>query len=322
MHHLAFENVIVDSDALERCLAESHFPDSLVRTKTLFIRGKPFHKTLRSYKKLMAAKMECIAGRNHNSKGAEMYLRRWWTINMCNLLTSFAEQLPQMADLRSFRVKVPIGSLTSGRLDSLRCAATVSLISHFPKTLTSLTIDTPGGPSRFRPQMEQSNHACPLLLNKEMLPSLRHLAIRSHNICPELCAVDGSRLQTQLQTLIVNLSMAEGGFYAAVNARYCEEDKYEGKPIYPHMKNLAKSVAVHFPAMRTMRLLCINTKTPGSHEICYNVLSDREVLLPDDVLWDDVDWDDADAEPARPPSEHSDSDGSDIEASNDGSLST
>ncbi|OBT90744.1 hypothetical protein VE02_00670 [Pseudogymnoascus sp. 03VT05] len=265
--------------------------------------------------------MECIAGKNHNRKGAEMYLRRWWTINMCNLLTSFAEHLHQMADLRSFRVKVPIGSLTSERLDSLRCAATVSLISHFPKTLSSLTIDTPGGPSRFKPQMAESNHVCPLLLNKEILPSLRHLAIRSHSICPELCAVDDSKLQTQLQTLIVNLSMAEGGFYAAVNARYCEEDKYKGIPIYPHMKILAKSAAVHFPAIRTMRLLCINPKSPGSLEICYNVLSDREVLLPDDVHWDDMDWDDTDAEPAPPPSEHSDPDDPDIEASYDGSLS-
>ncbi|OBT70264.1 hypothetical protein VE03_00306 [Pseudogymnoascus sp. 23342-1-I1] len=216
-----------------------------------------------------------------------------------------------MADLHTFRVKIPIGSLTSERLDSLRCAATVSLTSYFPKTLTSLTIDTPGGPSRFKPQMEQSNHVCPLLLDKEILPSLRHLAIRSHNICPDLYTVDDSRLQIQLKTLIVNLSMAEGGFYAAVNARYCEEEKYAGRLIYPHMKELAKAAAVRFPVITTMRLLCINPKTPGSLEICYNVLSEREVLLPDDVPWDDVDWDDADAEPAPPPSEHSDSDDSD-----------
>lgn len=240
---------------------------------------------------------------------------------MCNLLTSFAEHLPKMGDLQSFRVKIPIGSLTSERLDSLRCTATVALISHLPKTLTSLTIDTPGGPSRFKPQMAQSNHVCPLLLDKEILPSLRHLAIRSHNICPELCAIDGSRLQTQLQSLIVNLSMAEGGFYAAVNARYCEEEKYEGKPIYPHMKELAKTAAVRFPSITTMRLLCINPRTPGSFEICYNVLSDREVFLPDGVRWDDLDWDDVDAEPAPPPpSEHSDSDASDNEASNGSAL--
>ena len=285
-----------------------------METRSLFIRGKPFYKTCKSYKKLMAAKMDCIAGRNHNKKGAEMYLRRWWTINMCSLLTSFAEQLPQMADLHSFRVKIPIGSLTSERLDSLRSTAIVSLISCFPKTLTSLTIDTPGGPSRFKPQMAQSNHICPLLLDKEMLPSLRHLAIRSHNICPELCAVDDFRLQTQLQTLIINLSMAEGGFYAAVNARYCEEDKYKGKLIYPHMKELAKAAVVRFPAITTMRLLCINPNTPGSLEICYNVLSEREIILPLDVSWDDLDWDDADAEPAPPPNEHSDSDDSDSEA--------
>lgn len=236
---------------------------------------------------------------------------------MCNLLTSFAEHLPQMAGLHSFRVKIPIGSLTSERLDNLRCTAVVSLISYLPNTLTSLTIDTPGGPSRFKPQMAQSNHICPLLLDKEILPSLRHLAIRCHNICPDLCAVDDSRLQTQLQTLIVNLSMAEGGFYAAVNARFCEEDKYAGKLIYPHMKELAKASAVRFPAITAMRLLCINPKSPGCLEICYNVLSEREVLLPDDVLWDDVDWDDADADPAPPPSEHSDSDDSDSEASNE-----
>lgn len=239
---------------------------------------------------------------------------------MCNLLLSFSEHLPQMAGLRSFRVKIPIGSLTSERLDSLRCEATVSLISYFPKTLTSLIIDTPGGPSRFKPQTGQSNHVCPLLLDREILPSLRHLAIRSHNICPELCEVDDSRLQTQLQTLIVNLSMAEGGFYAAVNARYCDEDSYTGKLIYPHMKELAKSAAARFPAITTMRLLCINPKTPGCLEICYNVLSEREVLLPVDIPWDDVDWDGADAEPAPPPSEHSDSDASDIEVTN-GSLS-
>lgn len=232
---------------------------------------------------------------------------------MCNLLTSFAEHLPQMAGLRSFRVKVPIGSLTSERLDGLRCAATVSLISHFPRTLTSLTIDTPGGPSRFKPQIAQSNHVCPLLLNKDILPSLRHLAIRSHNICPDLCVVDDSRLQTQLQTLIVNLSMAEGGFYAAVNARYCEEDKYKGKSIYSHMKELAKAAAVRLPLITIMRVLCINPKSPGCLEICYNALSGREVLLPINVPWDDVNWNDADAEPAPPPSKHSDTDYSDIE---------
>lgn len=318
---MAFGNIAVDIETLQLCLARPHFPDNLVRTRSLFIRGKPFYKGCKSYRKLMIAKMDCIAGRNHNKKGAEMYLRRWWTINMCNLLTSFAEHLPKMGDLQSFRVKIPIGSLTSERLDSLRCMTTVALISHLPKTLRSLTIDIPGGPSRFTPQMAQSNHVCPLLLDKEILPSLRHLAIRSHNICPELCAIHDSRLQTQLQSLIVNLSMAEGGFYAAVNARYCEEDKYEGKSIYPHMKELAKTAAVRFPAIRTMRLLCINPRTPGSLDICYNVLSEREVLLPDDVPWDSLDWDDVDAERApAPPSEHSDSDDPDNEASNGSSL--
>ncbi|KFX93750.1 hypothetical protein O988_06638 [Pseudogymnoascus sp. VKM F-3808] len=121
----------------------------------------------------------------------------------------------------------------------------------------------------------------------------------------------------------LNLSMAEGGFYAAVNARYCEEDKYEGKPIYPHMKELAKTAAVRFPSITTMRLLCINPRTPGSSEICHNVLSDREVLLPDGVRWDDLGWNDVDAEPAPPPpSEHSDSDNSDNEASNGSALPT
>ncbi|KFY19923.1 hypothetical protein V491_04116 [Pseudogymnoascus sp. VKM F-3775] len=153
---LAFENVVVDIEALERCLAESHFPDNLVGTRSLFIRGKPFHKTL-------------------------------------------------------------------------------------------------------------------------------------------------------------NLSMAEGGFYAAVNARYCEEDKYKGQSIYSHMKELAKAVAVRLPLITTMRVLCINPKSPGCLEICYNALSGREVLLPINVPWDDVNWNDADAEPATPPSGHSDSGYSDIE---------
>ncbi|KFY30080.1 hypothetical protein V494_08280 [Pseudogymnoascus sp. VKM F-4513 (FW-928)] len=106
--------------------------------------------------------------------------------------------------------------------------------------------------------------------------------------------------------------MAEGGFYAAVNARYCDEDKYNGIPIYPHLKELARVAAVCFPIITTMRLLCINPTTPGSNEICYNVLSDREVLLPDGVPWDDLNWDDRDAEPAPLPSDPLESNDADI----------
>ncbi|KFY19128.1 hypothetical protein V493_08125 [Pseudogymnoascus sp. VKM F-4281 (FW-2241)] len=108
--------------------------------------------------------------------------------------------------------------------------------------------------------------------------------------------------------------MAQGGVYAAFNARYCEEDKYAEKLIYPHLKELLKAAAVSFPVITTMRLLCINQASPGSHEICYNVLSEREVLLPVDVPWDSLDWDDVDARPVLPPRKYADGDDSDDEA--------
>ncbi len=170
----------------------------------------------------------------------------------------------------------------------------ISLISSLPRSVTDLTIDNPGEAPRvsavYLGDSDKDYSTCHLLCAKDFLPSLRHLRLRARVICPKVLEMNSSGQHPLLETVVLNLSLHEQGMNVTHQARFCPGYKARKKGLHLHMMDAAEENAVQFPALRTLRILY--PKLPTLQVASHDVVSNRNVVLPEHVHWEDVDWDD------------------------------
>ncbi|KAG4416331.1 hypothetical protein IFR04_010550 [Cadophora malorum] len=140
--------------------------------------------------------------------------------------------------------------------DTIRC-----LVTSLPKIPTSLTIDKLGQTSRYSTGIRDPHTVCKVILAKDALPHLKHLKLRIHCICPSLFSVKTSEMHASLETLVVAL------------------DAYSpqvGKVYHAHR------------SLKALRILRYDVQALVFFSL--DVVSQKEVEMPQSVEWDDIDW--------------------------------
>lgn len=102
-----------------------------------------------------------------------------------------------------------------------------ALLKNLPRKLSRLTIDCC---DYLVPQSRQAEAECPssLLLKKDPVPSLRHLRLRSRFICPKIFTIICSSGESELETLIINISLRVEQSSPPMNKVFFSEECYEG----------------------------------------------------------------------------------------------
>ena len=102
-----------------------------------------------------------------------------------------------------------------------------TLLENLPRSLSRLTIDCC---DYLVPQSRQAEAECPssLLLKKDFVPSLCHLRLRSRFICPKIFDTICSSAESQLETLIINISLRVEQSSSPMNKVFFSEECYEG----------------------------------------------------------------------------------------------
>jgi hypothetical protein len=208
-------------------------------------------------------------------------------------VVALAKYLPSMAELHTFSLNVLPQEIT---MLSKRAwtQALETVISSFPKSLTSLTIDYPSEllvPRKYSPTPEyEGPHICSLLLNQDHLPSLRHLRIRTRTMCPLIFERLASQPHLGLRTLVINLSSQTPQQTVPHRATHCTKKDSTFLTFYEEMIDAAKAAKSYLPSATTLRI--IHHKLPSFDLVSHDVLSDRSVIMPEGIAWKDTDWDD------------------------------
>ena len=210
----------------------------------------------------------------------------WW-ISVKESLVRLASQLKHMPRMKSFSLILFVYFEASLVQENVLFIAISTLLRSLPTTLASLTIDNGGAPSNPTPEpQERRNHFCSLLLNKTFMPHLRHLCIRSRNICPEILEAISSDQYPRLESLIINLSLGREDipwiskvFYA----HFCPGFQSNGKDLCSSLVNAAKAIVPRLPCIKTLRI--VRQNFPSEDFFSSDVICDRRVKLPPGVDW-------------------------------------
>ena len=193
-----------------------------------------------------------------------------------------------------------------------------TLLADLPRNLSRLTFDCYNDyPLTQRQSMKVE---CPsfLLLSKDRVPSLRHLRLRNRFICPKIFDTICSSGESQLETLIINISLKVEQSSPPMNkvffSKECHPDplgqlhvpgtggatmaqnSYQSlNPGFWHgsgdlgtrLSNAANAILPRLKRMKVLRIL--RHKHPSDDVISYDVLSDRSVILPKNADWEDAD---------------------------------
>ena len=74
-------------------------------------------------------------------------------------------------------------------------------------------------------------------------------------ICPDVFQIDDHDYESQLRTLIVNLSLHEEGVSVSLHARHCEYTVPNINILCYQLLNSAKAATFYFPHLRIFRVL-------------------------------------------------------------------
>ena len=217
-------------------------------------------------------------------------------IHVKESLVRFASQLKHMPRMKSFSLVLFVYFEASQVQDNVLFTSISTLLCNLPTTLASLIIDNSGAPSSPTPEpRERRNHFCSLLLNKSFMPHLRHLCIRSRNICPEILEAISSDQYAQLEFLIINLSLGREDipwmskvFYA----RFCLGFQSNGKDLYSSLVDAAKAISPRLPCLKTLRI--VRQDFPAEDFFSFDVICDRRVRLSRGIDWKAIDYVNAD----------------------------
>ena len=170
-----------------------------------------------------------------------------------------------------------------------------TLLADLPRNLSRLTFDCCNDYP-----MTQRQSMCPsfLLLNKDRVPSLRHLRLRNRFICPRIFDTICSSGESQLETLIINTSLKVEQSSPPMNriffTKECHPDLRgqlhvpgTGGDLGTRLSNAANAILPRLKRIKVLRIL--RHKHPSDDVLSYDVLSDRSVILPKNADWEDAD---------------------------------
>ena len=211
-----------------------------------------------------------------------------------------------------------------------------TLLADLPRNLSRLTFDCYND---YHLTHRQSMKAeCPsfLLLDKDRVPSLRHLRLRNRFICPKIFDTICSSGESQLETLIINISLEVEQSSPPMNKVFFSKDCHPDplgqlhvpgtggaiinqnsyQPLDPgawhgsgyldtRLRNAANAILPQLKRITALRIL--RHKHPSNDVISYDVLSGRSVILPKNANWEDADChNDGETDPdCEEPSENS-----------------
>lgn len=209
-------------------------------------------------------------------------------------LASLAPHLKCMNRMNAFRLQLFM------RLDQAHASQAgfipmiiSTLLEDLPKSLSRLTLDCY---SDYLVNQGQPREAeCPsfLLLNKDFVPSLRHLRLRSRFICPKIFDTICPSGESQLETLIINNSLKVEQSSPPINKVFFSKEchgEYLGHgsgDLGTKLSDTARAKLPQFTRIKALRIL--RHKIPSDDVISYNVLSDRTVILLKNANWEDLD---------------------------------
>ncbi|KAL5326621.1 hypothetical protein ACEPPN_004308 [Leptodophora sp. 'Broadleaf-Isolate-01'] len=212
---------------------------------------------------------------------------------LCTSLTNFSTTtLPQMHKLHTFALKISSQSTVYTETDNTWTDALRTLVTSLPNTLTNLTIDKLGPTSRFSTGARDPHTVCKVILSSKALPSLRHLRLRLHSICPSLFAIKAIQSHARLETLVVALDTYSPQLGVVHHAHRCTQPQQSSQRLYDDMVDAARTAvtAECFPALKKARILRYEVQ---DLLVCsLDLVSGRIVEVPEGAEWDDVDWDD------------------------------
>ncbi|KAH7360857.1 hypothetical protein BKA65DRAFT_591843 [Rhexocercosporidium sp. MPI-PUGE-AT-0058] len=212
---------------------------------------------------------------------------------LCTSLKDFSTiTLPQMQRLHTFALKISSESTIYTETDSTWTDTLRNLVTSLPNTLTSLTIDKLGVTSRFSTGARDPHTVCKVVLAKTTLPSLKHLRLRLHCICPSLFATKTIQSHATLETLVVALDAYSPQLGMVHHAHRCTQPQQSSQRLYDDMVDAAEGAvkAGCFPALKKARILRYDVQELLFHSL--DVLSGVMGRLPEGVGFDDVDWED------------------------------
>ena len=193
-----------------------------------------------------------------------------------------------------------------------------TLLADLPRSLSKLTFDCYNDyPITQRQSIEAE---CPsfLLLNKDRVPSLRHLRLRNRFICPKIFDTICSSGESQLETLIINISLKVEQSSPPMNKVFFSKECH-GEPLGQlhvpgtggaiiaqnsyqslnpggghgsgdlgtRLSDAANAILPQLTRIKALRIL--RHKHPSDDVISYDVLSGRSVILPKIANWEDAD---------------------------------
>ncbi|KAL2074160.1 hypothetical protein VTL71DRAFT_7938 [Oculimacula yallundae] len=211
---------------------------------------------------------------------------------LCTSLACFSTNtLPNLHRIHSFSLGITSRSNIYTEVDNTWTSTIRNLITSLPRTITSLTIDKLGPISRFSTGARTPHAACKVVLLKDALPSLKHLRLRIHCICPSLFAIKTCGTNSNLETLVIGLDSYSSQLNIVHHAYRCTQPQQPSQVLYDDMVEAGKKAleAGCFPGMKTARILKYDVQSLALYS--FDMVNGRNIEVPDGVGWDDIDWD-------------------------------
>ena len=228
------------------------------------------------------------------------------------ILAHLSIHLKRMKRMRGFRLRF-LEFFHQSHTNNMTMIST--LLADLPRNLSRLTFDCCNDYP-----MTQCQSMCPsfLLLNKDRVPSLRHLRLRNRFICPRIFDTICSSGESQLETFIINTSLKVEQSSPLMNKTFFSKECHPdlqgqlhvpgtGGAIIPQnsyqflgpsgwhgsgdlgtrLSNAANAILPRLKCIKVLRIL--RHKHPSDDVVSYDVLSDRSVILPKNADWEDAD---------------------------------
>ena len=184
-----------------------------------------------------------------------------------------------------------LSSILANGHDEMVHKSMSNILHHVPTTMTSLIIDNCGAPSaRSNIPRTMGKHFCSLLIGQLVAPHLRHLRIRSRNICPEILKAIASNGITRLETLIISLNMDSETakfMWESCFVGSCTDQIMPGTFLYWGLADAAKEVVPLLPTLKTLRIMCCTN--PAKDFMLFDALCGTHSMIPLITDWKAID---------------------------------
>lgn len=209
-------------------------------------------------------------------------------------LAFLASHLKRMHRIKAFRLRLFIflDQLLANHAGLIPMIIS-TLLEDLPRSLSRLTIDCYSGYRGSQGRTTETECPSSLLLNKDFIPSLRHLRLRSRFICPKIFDPFCSSAESQLESLIINTSLkvdeSSPPMFKVFFSEEChgEYSLHGSGELCTNLRDAANAKLPRLTRIKILRIL--RHKHPSDDVLSYDVLSDRNVILPKNANWEDAD---------------------------------